>query len=180
MSRAAAAGAPKRPRAPTPASLGAESEAKRKKPKPAAAAVAAGNDAGAAAVVAAAPNASVRLSEGYRFIGCYLLKSEASVHANRSYIGFTTDPVRRLRQHNGLLKAGGARQTARFRPWRMVCTVWGFPTKVSALQFEWAWQHANESRFLKHHSATFKRSPSLSLSLSVYCPVIRLFLLALD
>ena|GEM_PF-1178761 len=34
------------------------------------------------------------------------------------YVGSTTDPSRRLRQHNGLEPNGG-RYTARHRPWRM-------------------------------------------------------------
>jgi predicted GIY-YIG superfamily endonuclease len=36
----------------------------------------------------------------------------------RTYVGVTTDMVRRLRQHNGEL-AGGARATRAGRPWRV-------------------------------------------------------------
>lgn len=74
---------------------------------------------------------------------CYLLRSLSSPRS--TYIGFTTDPLKRLRQHNGELCAGARRTHAR-RPWEMVAVVVGFPTHVSALQFEWAWQHPRASR----------------------------------
>jgi structure-specific endonuclease subunit SLX1 len=78
----------------------------------------------------------------YRFYGCYLLLSENSeAPKGKAYIGFTVDPERRLRQHNGDLARGGARKTKSDRPWRMVCIIHGFRTHVQGLQFEWAWQH---------------------------------------
>lgn len=72
------------------------------------------------------------------YYGCYLLESLKLKH--RTYIGFTMDPRRRLRQHNGELTAG-AWKTKKGRPWKMVLCVWGFSNKISALQFEYAWQH---------------------------------------
>ena len=77
---------------------------------------------------------------------CYLLRSLDTRHPHKTYIGFTTDPHRRLRQHNGELKNGGAVRTRRSgRPWTFVAVVHGFPDKISALQFEWAWQHPGRS-----------------------------------
>ena len=64
----------------------------------------------------------------------YLLQCE-----KRTYIGMTDDPLRRLRQHNREI-AGGARATAG-RKWKHVCVISGFPTRRSALQFEWMWKH---------------------------------------
>ena len=75
---------------------------------------------------------------------CYLLASQSEQHRNHAYIGFTVDPRRRLRQHNGELE-GGAKQTSRKRPWLMVLVVHGFPCKAAGLRFEWAWQNPRES-----------------------------------
>lgn len=80
---------------------------------------------------------------------CYLLRSKHPRHPNSTYIGFTVDPRRRIRQHNGEL-TNGARRTKSKRPWEMTVVVSGFPTKAAALQFEWAWQHPKRSTKLKH------------------------------
>ena len=78
----------------------------------------------------------------YRFYGCYLLMSENPDSVKgKAYVGFTVDPDRRLRQHNGELARGGARKTKSDRPWRMICIIHGFRSQVQGLQFEWAWQH---------------------------------------
>lgn len=80
------------------------------------------------------------------FYGCYLLESLSQ--RNRTYIGFTMDPCRRLRQHNGEI-AAGAWKTHKGRPWKMVLCVWGLPNKIAALQFEYAWQHPAVCRHVK-------------------------------
>jgi predicted GIY-YIG superfamily endonuclease len=75
----------------------------------------------------------------------YLLTPVGEGHLDKTYIGFTTDPKKRLRQHNGEI-VGGASRTRRLRPWKLVCVVSGFPDKIAALQFEWLWQHPYRSR----------------------------------
>eukprot|EP00049_Salpingoeca_infusionum_P014716 m.278107 g.278107 ORF g.278107 m.278107 type:complete len:455 (-) comp15736_c1_seq5:2303-3667(-) len=83
----------------------------------------------------------------------YMLTGVQPRTQKRTYIGFTTNPVRRLRQHNGEL-VGGARRTKRAKgAWDMVLCVHGFPSQVAALRFEWAWQHPDISKRLKQHSA---------------------------
>ena len=78
---------------------------------------------------------------------CYLLRSLDPKHPLKTYIGFTTHPQRRIRQHNGILKSGGARRTKKAgRPWTFVCIIHGFQDKITALQFEWAWQHVHKSK----------------------------------
>lgn len=79
---------------------------------------------------------------------CYLLRSLDSDHPLKTYIGYTTNPSRRLRQHNGEL-IRGARRTMSGRPWTYVAIISGFLDKVSAMQFEWAWQHVDRSRVFR-------------------------------
>ena len=81
---------------------------------------------------------------------CYLLRSMSPSFPGTTYIGFTTNPERRLRQHNGDLKHGGALRTKRKgrRPWEFVAIVHGLIDHVGGLQFEYAWQHPSKSRHL--------------------------------
>lgn len=74
---------------------------------------------------------------------CYLLLSETKKKA--SYIGYSVNPCRRLRQHNGEIKKG-AKKTKGGVPWSLGICVGGFPDRVAALRFEWAWQHPNICR----------------------------------
>lgn len=78
------------------------------------------------------------------FFACYLLCSMSPRFKGCTYIGFTVNPRRRIRQHNGEITSG-AWQTKKKRPWEMILCIYGFPSQVSALQFEWAWQHPNKS-----------------------------------
>ena len=106
------------------------------------------------------------------FFGCYLLtpRGSAATRASKVYIGFTTDPNRRLRQHNGEIQ-GGAQQTKRYRDrfgeWEMRLCVFGFPTKIAALRFEWAWQNPHKSKRLKHVESGVSANQKLGAKLTV-------------
>ncbi|XP_043707464.1 structure-specific endonuclease subunit slx1-like [Telopea speciosissima] len=92
---------------------------------------------------------------GKGFFACYLLCSLSPRFKGQTYIGFTVNPRRRIRQHNGAVTSGAWR-TKRKRPWEMVLCIYGFPTNVSALQFEWAWQHPKKSLAVRKAAAEFK------------------------
>ncbi|CAK8566057.1 unnamed protein product [Lathyrus sativus] len=93
--------------------------------------------------------------EGQGFFACYLLTSLSPRFKGHTYIGFTVNPRRRIRQHNGEIGSGAWRTKSK-RPWEMVLCIYGFPTNVSALQFEWAWQHPIESLAVRKAAVGFK------------------------
>ncbi|KAI7845282.1 hypothetical protein COHA_001125 [Chlorella ohadii] len=90
------------------------------------------------------------------FFGCYLLESKHPKGKGHTYIGFTVNPRRRIRQHNGEITSGAAKTKSR-RPWEMALVVYGFPTQVQALQFEWAWQHPEKSLDVRDIAAKLGR-----------------------
>ena len=60
-----------------------------------------------------------------------------STNSNKTYIGYTTDPIKRIKQHNCIL-VGGAKYTTSHGPWVLFCLISGFKDKYEALQAEWA------------------------------------------
>ncbi|PLW10459.1 hypothetical protein PCANC_18611 [Puccinia coronata f. sp. avenae] len=97
------------------------------------------------------------------FYACYLLRSYyQGKKTQRTYVGSTPNPPRRIRQHNGQLK-GGAVRTKYYRPWEMELICYGFPSKLVALQFEWAWNTPYRSRhLLVEKPATRKEDSNLT------------------
>jgi predicted GIY-YIG superfamily endonuclease len=65
---------------------------------------------------------------------CYVLRSLNPTHCNRTYVGITNNPDRRLRQHNGLL-TNGARATSAIRPLTYFVKITNL-TKKKALSIE--------------------------------------------
>ena len=64
----------------------------------------------------------------------YVLASKRSA---RTYVGITTDPTRRLAQHNGE-RPGGARTTRAGRPWRLAARYGPYAGRGEALRVEHA------------------------------------------
>ena len=62
----------------------------------------------------------------------YVLHSES---LSRHYVGSSTDPERRVRQHNGYIKRG-ARCTRAGRPWTLVTTYGPYDSRSDAFKAE--------------------------------------------
>ena len=84
----------------------------------------------------------------------YMLRE---INGNRTYIGYTVNLERRIRQHNGIIK-GGAKYTAG-RKWEYAfhCEV---TDKISGLQIEW--------RFKRRRGGVIKRLEWIQSLLSFY------------
>lgn len=71
---------------------------------------------------------------------CYILRLP---NKNRTYVGYTIDPKRRIQQHNGILK-GGAKATSSSNEWQFLAIITSDSelfTKVLALSIEWHLKH---------------------------------------
>ncbi len=66
----------------------------------------------------------------------YILRE---IGGNRTYVGYTTNLERRIRQHNCEIK-GGAKCT-KGRKWEYIGYLTGFPNNIIALQCEWKIKH---------------------------------------
>lgn len=71
----------------------------------------------------------------------YILKEK---NGKRTYVGYTVNLERRLRQHNGLI-SGGAKAT-RGREWEFYGYLTGFPDNIIALQCEWRIKHPQNGK----------------------------------
>ena len=94
----------------------------------------------------------------------YFLQNE-----NKSYIGFTVNLERRLKQHRRILK-GGAKATGLYRDVRkteVVAFISGFPTKNQALSFEYHCKHRSKDAVKRSFGAlTHRRLPQFFEALS--------------
>jgi predicted GIY-YIG superfamily endonuclease len=73
-----------------------------------------------------------------------MLRNIDEKYKNHSYYGFTTNPVRRLKQHNREIK-GGAKATNKGK-WEFAMLITGFKTSNNALSCEWKFKHPDGKR----------------------------------
>lgn len=87
----------------------------------------------------------------------YILKSLNPSYPQRTYVGYTVDLGRRIRQHNGII-VGGAKYTRIGRPYGVAGYIEGFPNNNNALKFEWRCHNpGGKTRDHKKIQARFRR-----------------------
>ena len=89
----------------------------------------------------------------------YLVYVLANLDNNRTYVGCTNNPDRRIRQHNQVIQ-GGAKATKCSRTWRYMVQVRGFTTRSDALSFEW---HCKRKKRTKGKSPIARRCHILTV-----------------
>ena len=78
---------------------------------------------------------------------CYILRNKHDPDINRTYNGYTVNPVRRIRQHNQEI-TGGAKYTKSWgkKSWEIYVLIKGFPDNHNATQCEWKIKHPARKR----------------------------------
>jgi structure-specific endonuclease subunit SLX1 len=76
---------------------------------------------------------------------CYILQNTDEKYKNYTYCGYTTNPKRRLRQHNGEIK-GGAKATHNKGIWKFLFLISGFVSSNNALSCEWRLKHPDNKK----------------------------------
>ena len=101
---------------------------------------------------------------------CYLLYTN---DMSKTYVGATTDPDRRLRQHNKEI-SGGAKATGisvqQGLIWERICYIKGIPEWRSALQIEWRWKQIGRTQYKHIKNPIHRRLYSLKRLLSLEKP----------
>ena len=75
---------------------------------------------------------------------CYILYSINPLFPNRTYIGMSNNPLKRLYQHNNTKQ--GAKSTKIIRPLDFICIIGTFEDKIQALKFEWLLEHPERKK----------------------------------
>lgn len=94
---------------------------------------------------------------------CYFLRNKKEEYKNYTYCGFTTNPERRLRQHNEEIKGGAKATRGKGHSWEFMMLLTGFKSKNNALSCEWRLKHPdNKKRKSKVYSGIEGRVKTLN------------------
>ena len=77
----------------------------------------------------------------------YILVNNSVNYKDHSYIGFTNNPIKRLRQHNKEIKGGAKATTNKDSEWEFAVLITGFKDKINALSCEWKLKHPNKNYY---------------------------------
>ena len=77
----------------------------------------------------------------------YILVNNSLNYKDHSYIGFTTNPQRRIRQHNKEIKGGAKATTNKDSEWEFALLINGFKDKINALSCEWKLKHPEKNYY---------------------------------
>lgn len=91
---------------------------------------------------------------------CYILYSVNPLFSNRTYIGMTNNPSKRLHQHNNTKQ--GAKSTRIIRPLDFICVIGTFENKIEALKFEWLLKHPERKKYSNKYSGINGKFKTLS------------------
>jgi predicted GIY-YIG superfamily endonuclease len=85
----------------------------------------------------------MRLHRSHLFVGSpaqlrYVLAKQVQRRTKKTstYIGYTVNPLKRIRQHNREIKGGAAKTGRRDAQWDMVICVFGFPNNLAVRFFD--------------------------------------------
>jgi structure-specific endonuclease subunit SLX1 len=67
----------------------------------------------------------------------------------KTYVGITINPIRRLQQHNGVLK-GGAKCTKALRPWKFQYVCGPYDNRATAAKLEYEIKQLSKEEKLKY------------------------------
>ena len=96
----------------------------------------------------------------------YIIKGTNTANKTKYYIGYTNNPIRRIRQHNCEL-VGGAKATKGYK-WEYCGLITNFRDNIEGLQIEWRLKHSTRKKgiinkinsFIEYVDLHIKASPN--------------------
>ena len=104
----------------------------------------------------------------------YIIKGTNIKNRTKYYIGYTNNPIRRIRQHNCEL-VGGAKATKGYK-WEYCGLITNFRDNIEGYQIEWRLKHSTKktgivnkiNSFIEYVDLHFKASPNNTQMIDIY------------